>query len=189
MVNLPEVNDLNNNLETPSPPFSQQPDLAAVDKSIATRFEERQERWMNKLGKYSWMTNLYQLLIGLSVAYLSVWWSKPYLEGWVIGIASFLFISGAFYGWFITRRIEIRLTETRAAIFSYSGLMKQFVPMLLILFILRWTLRYLDHQDIANVVPMMRTLTFFIAGVFLARAITILVMIYKIYRNNPLEIV
>jgi len=154
---------------------------------MATRFEERQERWMNKLGKYSWITNLYQLLIGLSVAYLSIWWSKPYLEGWVIGIASSLFVSGAFYGWFITRRIKIRLTETRAAIFSYSGLMKQFVPMLLILFILRWTLRYLDHQNIANAIPMMRTLTFFIAGVFLSRAITILVMIFMLYRNNPLE--
>jgi len=157
-------------------------------KPKSSRLADLQEEWLNKLGKYSWVPNLYQLFIGLSVAYLAVWWSKPYLEGWIIGIAIFLFISGSFYGWLITRRIEIRLTESRAAIFSYSGLIKQFVPMLLTLFILRWILRYLDHQDIANAVPMMRTLTFFIAGVFLSRSITILVLIFQLYKENPVEI-
>jgi hypothetical protein len=157
------------------------------NKIKTSKLADLQEEWLNKLGKYSWITNLYQLFIGIATAVVAVWWSKPYLHGWVIGIAVFIFLSGAFYGWFITRKLEIRLTEKRAAIFSYTGLMKQFLPMLIILFTLRWTLRYLGSRGITNAAPMMRTLTFFIAGVFLARAITILVLIYLLYKNNPVE--
>jgi hypothetical protein len=158
------------------------------NKKLSSRLTELQEKWLNKLGKYSWIANLYQLFIGLSVAYLAVWWSKPYLEGWIIGFAVFLFVSGSAYGWYITRQIEIKLTDSRAAIFSYTGLMKQFAPMLIILFILRWSLRYLDTRGIEYAIPMIRTLTFFIAGVFLARSLTILVLIFFLYRRNPVEI-
>jgi hypothetical protein len=153
-----------------------------------SRLEILQEEWLNKLGKHSWVANLYQLGIGLAVTYLAIWWAQPYLTGWVISAALFLFFAGAFYGWFITRNIQIRITNSRAAIFSYSGLLRQFMPMLIILFSLRWTLRLLNQQGIMDTDPMLRTLTFFIAGVFMARSITILVMIFLTYKHHTAEV-
>jgi hypothetical protein len=146
----------------------------------------QQEKWLERMGKYSWITNANQIIIGLGLIYLAIWFAKPYLRGWVIVVALVLFISGSFYGWYTSRQTDIRLTKSGAAIFSYTGLWLKFTPMFVILFILRTGLVYLDRQEIVDTAPIMRTLTFFIAGVFTARAVTLLVKIFQLKKANPL---
>jgi len=153
-----------------------------------SRLFSRRQYWLDKMGKYSWITILNQVITGLGLVYLAVWLSQDFLDGWILGIAISLFISGAIYGWLISRRIEIKLTESRAAIFSYSGLWLQFAPMVISLFIIRFVLIYLDRNGVADTIPLMRTLTFFLAGVFLSRGITILSMMYKLLKQNPVKV-
>jgi len=168
---------------TPPQPAEKEDNTASKgSKSIS-----RRQYWLDKMGKYSWITILNQVITGLGLIYLAVWLSRDFLDGWILGIAISLFVSGAIYGWFISRRIEIKLTESRAAIFSYSGLWLQFAPMVILLFIIRFVLIYLDRNGVADTIPFMRTLTFFLAGVFLSRGITILSMIYKLLKQNPVK--
>jgi uncharacterized membrane protein len=166
------------------------PSINKVNSVWYAKFSEmfsQQEKWLDRMGKYSWITNANQIIIGLALIYGAIWLAKPYLSGWVIVLATILFISGSFYGWYTSRQTDIHLTESGAAIFSYTGLWVKFIPMFVILFILRTVLVYLDSQEIIDSAPMMRTLTFFIAGVFTARAITLLVKIFQLKNTNPLS--
>jgi hypothetical protein len=186
------VHNLKNNSElekiqtsSSTPPRTAEKEDKASSKG--SKLFSRREYWLDKMGKYSWIPNLNQVLTGLGLVYLAVWLSKEYLEGWILGLAISLFISGVIYGWFISRRLDIHLTESGAAIFSYSGLWLQFAPMVISLFIIRFVLIYLDRNGLADTIPFMRTLTFFLAGVFLSRGITILGLIYKLMKQNPVK--
>jgi hypothetical protein len=182
--------DKTSRLEKLTPDSSEQsltPEDGDINPSKVSKFIAQREYWLDKMGKYSWIPILNQILTGLGLVYLAVWLSKDYLAGWMLGFAITLFITGVVYGWFISRRTEIHLTESRAAIFSYSGLWLQFAPMVILLFIARAVLIYLDRNEIADTIPYMRTLTFFIAGVFFARGATILILVYKLLKLNPVK--
>jgi hypothetical protein len=152
-------------------------------KSIIASYRERS---IERMGKYSWITVLNQILLGLGLLAFALYMALPYLvEGWYIALASVIFLSGSYYGWYISRGTEINLSESGAAIFSYANLWKKFIPMLTVLFFLRFGLIYLDRKGIMEMAPIMRSLTFFIAGVFTARGITLLVNINQLKRNRP----
>ena len=165
MHNLAKNEEFNQDQDYPSIP-SDSPSTQRSGRFTQNRKGFDREYWLNRMGKYSWIANLNQLFVGIGLIILAVWLAWPYLEGWVLGAAIFLFTSGVVYGWYISRQTDIYLSETRAAIFSYSGLWIKFAPMILILFILRFVLIYLGRQGILDTTATMRTLTFFIAGVF-----------------------
>lgn len=153
--------------------------------SMISRSEARRIYWLDKMGKYSWITSLNQLLVGLGLIYLAVWLAKPYLREWIIIFAVLLFVTGALYGWYTSKGLIITLRESGAVVYSQTGLWIKFAPMFLGLFITRSVLVYLNRHEIADTIPFMRALTFFIAGVFLARSITILVLSFRLLKNNP----
>lgn len=145
------------------------------------------ERSVDRMGKYSWIAVLNQLILGLGLLYLAIWLAGPYLTGWFITVAPILFFSGLFYGWYISRQTEIFLSDSGAAIFSYAGLWKKFLPMVITLFVLRMGMIYADRRGFFSMAPFMRTLSFFLAGVFTARGATLLLMIYRTKRTSPIE--
>jgi hypothetical protein len=146
------------------------------------------ERSVDRMGKYSWIAVLNQLIIGLGLLYLAIWLAGPYLTGWFFAVAPILFLSGLFYGWYISRQTEIYLSNSGAAIFSYAGLWKKFLPMVVILFVLRMGMILADRNGIISMAPFMRTLSFFLAGVFTARGATLLLMIYRMKKTGPKDI-
>jgi hypothetical protein len=153
--------------------------------SMISKSEEQRIYWLDKMGKYSWITSLNQLFVGIGLIYLAIWLAKPYLGGWITSFAVFLFLTGSIYGWYTSKGLNIYLRESGAVVYSQTGLWLKFAPMFLALFVIRSVLVYLDRQDIIPTAPFMRSLTFFLAGVFLARSITILVLSFRLLKNDP----
>jgi hypothetical protein len=139
------------------------------------------------MGRYSWITSLNQLFVGIGLIYLAVWLATPYFDGWIICFAALLFISGSLYGWNTSKELDIHLRDSGAVMYSQTGLWIKFAPMFLGLFVIRSVLVYLDRNGIADTIPYMRTLTFFIAGMFLTRSITILAISFRLLKSNPKE--
>lgn len=172
---------MENEMKTASVPIGQTEEDGVAKNPRTLSFREQS---IERMGKFSWVAVLNQFLMGLGLLFLAIWLSKPYLEGWIILLALALFLSGSYYGWYISKQTEIRISKSGAAIFSYAGLWKKFMPMIVLLFLLRAVLMILDRQGIVNMAPMMRTLTFFIAGVFTARGITLLKMINELKKEQ-----
>jgi uncharacterized membrane protein len=171
---------MDNKIESGTLPIEHKKEISPAEKSKTLSFRERS---IERMGKFSWISVLNQLLMGLGLLYLAIWLSKPYLESWVIVVGAFLFLSGGYYGWYLSKQTDIQISKSGAAIFSYVGLWKKFIPMFVGLFLVRMILVFLDRREIVSMAPLMRTLTFFIAGVFTARGTTLLVMIYRLKKE------
>jgi hypothetical protein len=171
------------NVAPESQPFKRKGFLS----SMIARSEASRAYWLDKMGRYSWLTSLNQLFVGLGLIYLAVWLAFPYFDGWIIVFATVLFVSGSIYGWYTSKGLDIHLRDSGAVMYSQTGLWIKFAPMFLGLFVIRSVLVYLNRNGIADTVPFMRTLTFFIAGMFLTRSITILAISIRLIKSHPKE--
>ncbi len=142
--------------------------------------------WFTKRArKYSWVLVLYQSLMGLLLLYLTIFRITPYLEYWVVGLLSFLFLSGGFYGWIVGRHTGITHSKSGNVVFVMGSQWKKFLPMMIILLSIRGILMIIEWELDVDLTPVLRVLPSVIAGMLTTRGITLFTRYFLFKKNNP----
>jgi hypothetical protein len=123
-----------------------------------------------------------QALLGLLAITLVVHWTRPYLTGWRLALAPLILLSGVAAGLAVSRRIDFEWTRW-GLYFSEASLVRALL-VLVPVFLLRIALRLLQSWEIADTVVWQRMLLYFVPGVFISRAVSLLVKIGRIRANS-----
>jgi hypothetical protein len=119
-----------------------------------------------------------QAIFGLVAIALVIRWTRPYLTGWRLALAPVILLCGGAAGLAVSRRIEFESTPW-GLYFSEASLVSALL-VLVPVFLLRIMLRLLHSWDLIDTTVWQRMLLYFVPGVFISRAVSLLVKIRRI---------